>query len=223
MAARGQGQIDDTNDSCGNSRPATRPSPFTEEALNGLATYRILQDDDASAAEVFAAHGDAFPGGRFAERASWKAGWWAYRHGAMADAARYFEIGAANFPRSDFRPPWLYWSARAKEQLGDAAGATARYVLTATDYRNSYYGRLAINDSGVQQSLVTPTVAERAVATPPPPTQPLIAMLLSLGLYDQVVGETQFARRGGASRPRSSPPRHWPNTVPDGFAWASTR
>ena len=39
-----------------------------------------------------------FPAGRFAERAAWKAGWWAYRQRSMADAVQFFEIGAAELP-----------------------------------------------------------------------------------------------------------------------------
>ncbi len=112
----------------------------------------------------------------------------------MADAVRFFETGAASFPRSDYRPSWLYWSARAKEQLGDAAGATARYTLAATDYHNSYYGRLALRRLG--RPSVAPSIAGSTSArAATPPTQPQIALLLSLGLNDLVLGETQFARR----------------------------
>ena len=47
-----------------------------------------------------------------------------------------------SFPRSDYRPLFLYWSARAH---GNWAGADAesRLRLVVTDYGNSYYGRLA--------------------------------------------------------------------------------
>ena len=60
-----------------------------------------------------------------------------------AETIRVFERGAANFPRSDYRPAWLYWSARAYEALGEAERARARHTLSATDYYNSYYGRLS--------------------------------------------------------------------------------
>ena len=40
-------------------------------------------------------------------------------------------------------PSWLYWSARAYDGLGDRAAATERFRLAATDYLNTYYGRLA--------------------------------------------------------------------------------
>ncbi len=171
-------------------------SPYTEEALNHLATYYVLRDDDESGAQTFAALVQRFPGGKFAERAAWKAGWWAYRHDDMANAVKYFETGAANFPRSDFRPPWLYWSARAKENLGEKAGAIARYTLTVTDYRNSYYGRLAVARLGADQRAVPLGVTESPAAkATPPPTERQIGFLLSLGLHDLALSETQFARR----------------------------
>ena len=170
-------------------------SAYAEEALNGLATWHVLRDDDETAAEVFAQMVRQFPGGRFAERAAWKAGWWAYRHGDMASAVSHFETGAANFPRSDFRPPWLYWSARAKEGLGDSAGATARLLLTATDYHNSYYGRLARARLG-EGRVVPPSVTESpATKTASLPTERQIGLLLSLGLHDLALSEIQFARR----------------------------
>jgi len=170
-------------------------SPYTEEALNHLATWYVLRDDDPSAAETFAAMMQRFPGGRFAERAAWKAGWWAYRHDDMAGAVKYFETGAANFTRSDFRPPWLYWSARAKENLGDRAGAAERFTLTATDYRNSYYGRLALARLGQQQAVPLGVTESPSARTAPPPTARQIGLLLSLGLHDLALSETQFARR----------------------------
>ena len=200
LAARGLGQMDDYERGVRELVTAFPDSPYTEQGLNALATSFVLDDDDAEAAAIFGEMVQRFPAGRFAERAAWKAGWWAYRQGAMADAVRFFEAGAANFPRSDNRPSWLYWSARAKEQLGDATGASARYALAATDYHNSYYGRLALRRLGRES--ITPSIAGSAsVRAAAPPTQPQIALLLSLGLHDLVLGETQFARRTWGDSP----------------------
>ena len=49
----------------------------------------------------------------------------------------------SRFPRSDYRPPFLYWAARAHDKLDAAPQADARLRLVYTDYANSYYGRLA--------------------------------------------------------------------------------
>ena len=45
-----------------------------------------------------------------------------------------FESAAAAFPRSDYRPPFLYWAARAHEKLGEREAAQARMRLVYTDY-----------------------------------------------------------------------------------------
>ncbi len=72
----------------------------------------------------------------------------------------------------------------------------ARFTLAATDYRNSYYGRLAVERLGEQQRLVPPGVTASPTArTPAPPTERQIGLLLSLGLHDLALNETQFARR----------------------------
>ena len=84
-----------------------------------------------------------FPDSRYAERAAWKIGWWAYKNGRFADAAQAFDSGAAAFPRADTRPAWLYWSGRAHDQIGETAIANERYRVEVADYENSYYGRLA--------------------------------------------------------------------------------
>ena len=173
-----------------------RQSPYAEEALNGLATWHVLADDDAAAAEVFGMMVQRFPAGRFAERAAWKAGWWAYRNRNDAAAMAYFETGARGFPRSDYRPSWLYWSGRAKQRLGDRAGAAARFVLTAADYRNSYYGRLAVAQLGDGDPKVPTSIVPTSVPRPaPPPNERQIAVLMALGLHDLALAEVQFARR----------------------------
>ena len=164
LAARGQGQMDAYERAVRELAEQFPTSPYAEEALNALATSLVVGDDDAGAAAVFGQMVRTFPTGRFAERAAWKAGWWAYRQRSMADAVQFFEIGAASFPRSDYRPSWLYWSARAKEQLGDASGASARYTLAATDYQNSYYGRMALRRMG--KPSVSPSILENPALRP---------------------------------------------------------
>jgi len=79
-------------------------SPWTEAALDALGTHYILVDQDEKAAAVFADLYARYPTGPHAERAAWKAGWWAYRHRDWAGVARFFEGAAAAFPRSNYRP-----------------------------------------------------------------------------------------------------------------------
>ena len=171
--------------------------PLTEEALNELARYYVLDDDDGKAAEVYTRMIERFPAGAFAERATWKAGWWAYRQQNFQETIRVFERGAATFPRSDYRPSWLYWSARAYDHLGDVAAATERYRLTATDYLNTYYGRLSWKKLEERsQATATPGV-RRALVTPPtpPPNVEQIADLIAAGLYRPALNELQYAQK----------------------------
>src|SRR4051812_4048588 len=189
---------------------------WAEEALNNLATHYILQSDDESAEKTFREMYEKFPSGHYAERAAWKIGWWAYKNANYAETVRVFEGAAATFPRSDYRPPWLYWSARAHESLREPALAEARYSLVATDYLNSYYGRLAskrLDTARPQKRAAADPVAEPAL--PPaeapernseagiqnsefpqlPPNETIVRTLLGLELYDQAIDELHYAQK----------------------------
>jgi soluble lytic murein transglycosylase len=172
---------------------------WAEEALNNLATHYILQNDDESADRAFRELYQKFPAGHYAERAAWKSGWWAYKSGRYADTIRTFESAAAQFPRSDYRPSWLYWSARAHDMLKQPAIAEARYTLVATDYLNTYYGRLAVKK--LAGGRVTPLVTAAPAAAPLPPNEPIVRALLALDLYDQALDELRFAQRTWGDSP----------------------
>jgi len=183
---------------------------WAEEALNNLATYYILQDDDDDAEATFREMYEKFPKGRYAERAAWKIGWWAYKDRRYADAARSFERAAADFPRSDYRPPWLYWSGRAHEAIGEKAVAQQRYALVAADYLNSYYGRLAVKriDGPVPRRALVVDGGDNGDGWSPepkddgavpraalPPNAPVVRALVGIELYDQAVDELRYAQR----------------------------
>lgn len=165
---------------------------WAEEALNNLASVYIQQDDDAAADVTFLEMYAKFPSGRYAERAAWKIGWRAYKEGRYADTARTFEDAARRFARSDYRPPWLYWAARAHELLGESSLAEARYALAVADYQNSYYGRLALARLGgraPERRLVVDTSTAAM-----PPNEDVIRALVGLDLYDQAVDELRYAQ-----------------------------
>jgi soluble lytic murein transglycosylase len=168
-------------------------SSWAEEALNDLGSYYIVKNDDDKADATFREQYEKFPSGRYAERAAWKIGWRSYRAGQYADMIRVFERAAADFPRSDYRPSWLYWTGRAYAALGNRALADARYTLAATDYLNSYYGRLALQQLN-GRAPARPLVVETASVTPGLPTADLIRALLAMGLYDQGIDEIHFAQ-----------------------------
>jgi len=177
-------------------------SSWALETLNNLASYYVIGDDDAAADEVFRQLVRSFPESRYAERALWKIGWWAYRNGRFADAADAFDSGSASFRRADTRPAWLYWSGRAHDQLGETATANDRYRVEVADYENSYYGRLAAKMLEARAVAVADNVTVAvAPSTPAIPTGPVIRQLVALELYDAALKELQFAQRAWGNSP----------------------
>ena len=173
-------------------------SSWAEETLNNLGTHYINDDDDEAADRVFRELMRRFPRSRYTERAAWKVGWRAYKVDQFADAAERFEEAAANFPRADYRPSWLYWAARSRDQLGQRPEATALYRVVAADYLNSYYGRLASAIlSERREPRVQPIVLLETSAGPPEPlipTDSVIRALIAAELYDAALAELEYAR-----------------------------
>ena len=169
---------------------------WAEETLNNLGSYYITADDEETADTVLRELVRRFPKSKHAERAAWKIGWWAYKHDRFAEAADVFEAGAASFPRSDYRPSWLYWAARSHDQNGDHPAANALYRIVAADYLNSYYGHLS--SSILAERREPPVSAIVALDTAGPPTlgpiDAVIRALISAGLFDEALMEVAFAR-----------------------------
>jgi soluble lytic murein transglycosylase len=184
-------------------------SSWSEEALNNLATHYIVADEDEKATDAFRRMYEKFPTGQRAERAAWKYGWSTYLKGSYAETIRVFESAAANFPRSDFRPSYLYWAGRAHARAGEGTQADARLRLVFTDYGNSYYGRLAekrlMGRAGglPGQDRVRLASFDQTPAVEPAsvPTAALIRLLLANGLYDDALNELRYAARVSGSTP----------------------
>ena len=174
-------------------------SEWAAETLNSLASYYLVVDEDAEADLVFRELAQKFPKHRFAERAAWKAGWAAYRGGRFEEAIALFESAASAFPRADYRPSWLYWSARSRDQLNDTVTANERYRLVVADYRNSYYGRLAATLLTTRRqpllASASNTVTAASAPVKVPPTEAVIRELTALQLYDEALREVQYAQR----------------------------
>lgn len=174
---------------------------WAEDALDNLGTYYIKTNDDDRAEATFRDLYERYPRGNYAERAAWKSGWTSYRKNQYADTARIFERAASDFPRADYRPAWLYWSGRAHEQLGEPALAQERFTLTAADYANSYYGRLAMKrlDKAVVDQIVaartTTDASPDAVSQSLPANGPVVRALLAAEMYDDAMNELRYAQR----------------------------
>ena len=180
-------------------------SPWAAETLNDLASRLVVEDQDEDADRVFRELLLRFPRHRHAERAAWKVGWAAYRSLQFAEVATVFESAAATFPRADYRPAWIYWSGRAREQMGDGRGAAARYQLVVADYGSSYYGRLAsgrlASRPGSTVGATVQTVNAAAVGSAPP-TEGVIRSLIAAGLFDDALKEVEFAQGAWGDSPR---------------------
>jgi soluble lytic murein transglycosylase len=180
-------------------------SSWAEDALNSLASHFVTVEDDEEADRVFRELARRFPKGRYADRAAWKIGWWSYKNDRFEDAASIFEAAAIAFSRADYRPSWLYWAGRAHDQLGERAAANALYRVTASDYLNSYYGRLASALlAGRREAAVEPIVlTERVASAPSPlvPTDPVIRALVSLDLFEAALNEVSYAQQAWGDSP----------------------
>jgi soluble lytic murein transglycosylase len=188
---------------------------WAEDTLNNLATHYILLDDDDQADATFRDLASRFPDSRYAPRANWKIGWNAYRKGRWAETADLFEQAAARYPRSDFRPSWVYWAARSRDQLGDTARANRLYGILVADYLNSYYGRLAsrtLTARSVEPMTMAAAVAPNrsgatdAVAASAPQTvddalAKVVSGLIGAQLWDAALNELQWAQKNGNDTP----------------------
>jgi soluble lytic murein transglycosylase len=187
---------------------------WAEETLNNLATHYILVDEDRRADETFRKLLTRFPAGRHAPRAAWKTGWFAYRQGRHSEAAEIFEQAAQAFPRSDYRPSWIYWAGRSRDQLGDARIANRLYGIIVADYLNSYYGRAASRtltsrhvEPMTMAAAVAPPVGARdevrkaAAVAALPPNASTIRALITHGLYDDAVAEVEWAQKTSGDTP----------------------
>ncbi len=185
---------------------------WAAEALDNLATHYILKDDDDQADVVLRELYAEYPRSPFAERAAWKVGWRSYRNARYGETARYFEQASADFPRSDYRPAWLYWAGRSHEALLERTLADARFALVTADYLNSYYGRLtAMRFGGRPAARLITTSGEIADQQPPSlvPNRDLVRALLDTGLFDDGLKELGFAERMWGRSPAIDATRAW--------------
>ena len=185
---------------------------WADQALNELATDFIRNDDDETADAVFREILKRNPRGAFSERAAWKVGWRAFREREYRETVMYFERAAADFPRSDYRPTWLYWSGRAHEALNERTLADERYTLTTADYLNTYYGRLAVvrmNGRRAAPRVISPKAEATPSLLPPPPNEATIRALLEIGAFEPALNEVRYAGRAWGDSPALRATEAW--------------
>ena len=189
---------------------------WSEETLNNLATHYIL---DRRRRQRRRRRSAGWPGssprddtrrarpGRSAGTRTGRAG--------MPSARRSSRARPAPFRDPTIRPPWIYWAARSRDQLGDARIANRLYGILVADYRNSYYGRIAeraltarqVEPMTMAASVAAPVGAQDAVraastARPAPASNAaVIRALITYALYDDALAEVQWAQQTSGDTP----------------------
>ena len=138
-------------------------------------------------------------------------GWRAFRGGQCHETAR-IERAAADFPRSDYRPAWLYWSGRAHDALNERSLADERFTLTTADYLNTYYGRLAVvrmNGRRAAPRVISPRTEPTPSLLPPPPNEGTIRALLEIGAFEPALNEVRYAERAWGDSPALRATEAW--------------
>ena len=118
-------------------------TPWGEEALLGLANHYQKDARDDEALPYFRRLLEAYPSGRYADRAAWRVGWGEYRQGHFEEAAQQFEKAARLQPDGNFTPGMLYWAGRARKELGQLDRARQLLTETVQRYKRVYHGQRA--------------------------------------------------------------------------------
>lgn len=161
-------------------------TPWAEEALLALANHYQKDALDDLAAPQFQRLLAAFPQGRWADRAAWRVGFAAFRAGRFDEAATVFEQAVRVRPVTAFTPGFLYWSGRARQQLGQAERARQLLQETVLRFKRSYHGARAAESL---RALGVPAASAPALAPPAPERdipEPQLTRLRQLLLIERV-------------------------------------
>ena len=142
-----------------------------EEALLSLANHYQKDALDDSATPWWRRLLADYPEGRYAERAAWRSGWSDYRAGRYEQAAQTFETTARRRPPGSATAGLLYWSGRARLDLGQSDRARELFAETIRRYKHAYHGMRAQDALARLGGGATgpPTVSAGA-----PPLEPLL-------------------------------------------------
>ncbi|MGE0454422.1 MAG: transglycosylase SLT domain-containing protein [Vicinamibacteria bacterium] len=183
-------------------------SPWAEEALVALGNHfqkDALHDD---ALPHYRRLIEAFPDGRYVERATWRVGLGDLRAGRHEQAAGAMERLARARPRASITPGLLYWSARARLLLSQSDRARALLDEVVRRFKHSYHGRraqdalaalppaapavTAATDASDAQAPVTAPPALAAPDDPlPPEDRERLRQLLLIGRFEEAADEAR--------------------------------
>jgi soluble lytic murein transglycosylase len=119
-------------------------SQWFAEALFSSGNMYLLRKNYPRAVTYYSELAERFPKSSNAAAAHWRAGWWSYRQGLYADAARIFEEQIKLYPSAKETVSALYWRARLYEQKDhDAGRAAAHYRTLIATYSHYFYAQMA--------------------------------------------------------------------------------
>jgi len=118
-------------------------TPWAEEALLDAAAFYARDGKGEQALPYYRRIYEGFPRGRYIDPAAFRVGFAEYRAGRFDKAAEIFEAAAKARSSNLWRPAFLYWSGRARRELGQEDRARALLEETLTRYKYAYHGMLA--------------------------------------------------------------------------------
>ena len=177
-----------------------------EKAESLYLKARVLEDlnRDAEAVTAYRAVATQFPSREAAAASLWRLGWlsWVKRDATSAQKSwtRLAELGSAGA----YRLPALYWTGRAREQVGTAS-ATELYSQILAEAPRSYYGMLAAGrlgrtrQGGVSGQIALPQEPREALADDASLAR--VVLLQRINLIDEAAFELEDAVQGAVSDP----------------------
>lgn len=112
---------------------------WTSEALFQAGNYYWVLLDRPRAADYYRRAADAFPAGKNAPIAVWRATWAAYMD-RKPESVSLLESFIQNFPTSNAVPDALYWLGRAAERDGNIPCARSFYVKDQQRFPQTFFG-----------------------------------------------------------------------------------
>jgi len=137
-------------------------SSWLERAWFSLANSRLVKRELDEANRFYRKMAERFSSGRRVTRAHWRVAWHHYRKRNHLRALALFTEHLQRFPRSPHRPAALYWTARIREDSGDAAQARSIHQAITELFSNHYYA----HQSRERLAGDRPTKADRAALDP---------------------------------------------------------
>lgn len=170
-------------------------APWGEEALLTLANFYQKDARDEDALPYYRRLLQAYPDGRYAERATWKVAWADYRAGRFEEAAQALEKAARLRPLQLSTAGYLYWAGRARRELGQMERARQLLDEVVRRYKYGYYGGRAREVlARFPASTIAPPPVLRAPTPAPGPEVPIrhterVRQLLLINRFDQALDE----------------------------------